>query len=152
MLEWMTNLPAATLPAWWGAILSSILAMVKGWELWRGRFRVEIDSHFREHENRIFIRNLSPRPVLVAHWEVFYVSGIWPFRKETYICSMLEMSADASGFTIAPTDTHLLHFEEEWYFSTKPSFLKGCSVYIRLYFPGRRKICRRIYPRPRFRL
>jgi hypothetical protein len=38
--------PASTLIAWWGAGLSTLLALVKFYELWRDRSRVEVSYNF----------------------------------------------------------------------------------------------------------
>lgn len=146
MPDWMTNLPDATAPAWWGAVLSTVLAAVKGWEIWRDRFRVEVGGSFTSAPdigNEVRIRNLSPKPLILVHWEVFYGSGVWPFRKETSIC---ERDYDAGDSTIAPVSTHTLAFVDESYFSTSYDRLKGRSVYIRLHIAGRGTIRRKLYP------
>lgn len=129
-----------------GAVLSTILAAVKGWELWRDRFRIEVGGSFTSAPdigNEVRIRNLSLKPLILVHWEVFYGSGIWPFRKETSIC---DRDYDASDATIAPASTHTLTFAGESYFSTSHDRLKGRSVYIRLHIAGRGTIRRKLYP------
>lgn len=147
MADWVSRLSDATAPAWWGAVLSTILAAVKIWELWRDRFRLEICGTFTSSPhigNKVRIRNLSPTPLILTHWEVFYSSGIWPFRKELPICSK---DYDVSDSTIAPASTYSLIFDDGSYFSTDPERLKGRSVYIRLHIAGRiRAICRKLYP------
>jgi len=146
MLHWMSNLPYATIPAWWGAVLSTILAAIKGWELWRNRFRVEIGGGFTSAPdigNEVRIRNLSPNPLILVHWEVFYGSGFWPFRKEI---SLRDRDYDASDTTIAPVSTYTLTFADESYFSINPNRLKGRSVFIRLHIAGRGAILRKLYP------
>lgn len=143
----MTNLLDATAPAWWGAVLSTILAAIKVWEFWQNRFRVEIDGSFPSapYENEIRIRNLSPKPLLLVHWEVFYGLGFWPFRKEEkHICDAIDVNA--SDATIASVSTHSLTFTNEWYFSTDRDDLQGRSVYIRLHFAGKRPIQCKLYP------
>lgn len=146
MLEWLKHLPEAAAPAWWGAVLSTILAAIKGWELWRDRFRVEIGASFTSAPdigNEVRIRNLSPKPLILVHWEVFHGSGFWLSRKETSICGR---DYDAGDATIAPASTHTLTFADELYFSTNPDRLKGRSVYIRLHVAGRGTLRRKLYP------
>jgi hypothetical protein len=48
--------------AWWGASLSTLLALLKMLELWQNRFRIDIGHGFTgqpEQRNDIHIRNLS---------------------------------------------------------------------------------------------
>jgi len=146
MLEWFQSLPEANAPAWWGAVLSTILAAVKGWEIWRDRFRVEIGGSFTSLSdigNEVRIRNLSPKPLILVHWEVFYGSGFWPFRKESSIC---DRDYDASDSAIAPASAYTLTFADGSYFSTNPDRLKGRCVYIRLHVAGRGVVRRKLYP------
>jgi hypothetical protein len=145
MFDWLADLPA-TAPAWWGAFLSSGLAVIKGWELWRDRFRLDVAGAFTSDPqigNDIKIRNLSTKPLLVTHWEVFYCSGSWPFRKESAISSQ---DYDSGDFTVAPVTTHTLTFAEESYFSTATAHLKERSVCVRIHIAGRGTFRRTLYP------
>ena len=56
--------------ALWGAALSSLLAVVKFWEIWRNRRRVEISHSFSSQEmgNEVTIRNLSSTPQIITYW------------------------------------------------------------------------------------
>ncbi|MEQ1863548.1 MAG: hypothetical protein ABL996_02730 [Micropepsaceae bacterium] len=144
MPEWIANLPVVA--AWWGAVLSTIMAAIKVWELWRYRFRVEVGGSFTSAAdigNKINILNLSPDPLILTHWEVFYGSGMWPFRRETSIC---DREYDANNATIASNSTYPLTFANELYFSTTPDELKGRAIYICLHIAGRRSIRRKVYP------
>jgi hypothetical protein len=74
----------STLIAWWGGVLSTLLALVKLWELWRDRFQVEISFNFtgsQEIGNEILVRNLSSRTFILAHWQLLYGTGRWPARR-----------------------------------------------------------------------
>lgn len=92
--------------AWWGACLSTILAVVKLWELWRDRFRISVSYHFTsdpELGNEIFIRNLAQHPIILSHWEVLLVSRHPPFRKVSVI---VEPSPEIRDFRIEPHSTY----------------------------------------------
>ncbi|RUL74079.1 hypothetical protein [Dyella choica] len=143
--NWFTHLPNATATAWWGALLSTVLALVKGWELWRDRFRIEIDSVFTgaiNIGNKIRIRNLSPNPIMISYWEVFYRAGIWPFLKKTFIC---DMNFDNDGTTIPSHSVYTLTFADEDYFSTSFDNQEGRKIFIRLHIAGGKTVCRKIY-------
>jgi len=125
-------------------MLSTILAVIKGQELWRERFRIEIGSCFTgdpDVGNKVFIRNLSLKPLILTSWEILYGSGIWPFQKETTIC---DSNYDAGDSTITPDSTHTLAFRGESHFEFNSKKLKGRSVYIRLHIAGRKAIRRKL--------
>jgi hypothetical protein len=142
--NWFANLPDATIPAWLGFALSAVLAAIKIAELVRDRIRIEVGGDFASLKsvgNQIHIRNLSPKPIILVHWEVFYATKPLLFRKEQHVGS----AEDTKGTTIAAMSTYPLSFTEQYYFSTSVAALKGRAVFIRLYFAGRRPIVRKIY-------
>jgi hypothetical protein len=142
--DWLNNLPPAALPAWGGLLISFCLAVIKILELRRDRVRVNVGGDFAGLEsvgNQIHIRNLSQRPIILVHWEVFYGSWRWIRREEDHIQS----AEDSKGATIAATSTYSLSFTNQCYFSTSVAALRGRAVFIRLYFAGRRPIVRKLY-------
>lgn len=138
--------PWASFLAWWGAGLSTLLAIVKLWELWRDRVRVDISHNFREgmeRGNDILIRNLSPHPLILEHWELAYCSGRWPRRSFEHL-SLHE--PDSGDIRIEEHSSHTLHFANESYFAWGDKALRGRKIAIRLYFAGRKSILRPVYP------
>ncbi|MCE1240492.1 MAG: hypothetical protein LWW83_11270 [Azonexaceae bacterium] len=142
----MPSTEAPSLIAWWGAGLSTLLAIVKLWELWRDRFRLEVGYNFAgnaEVGNTILIRNLSGKPIILSFWEVLYVSGYWPRRKFEDIAYPDHDSGDRR---IESHSTLELHFAEQDYFSWGHKALKGRKIFIRLHFAGRKPILKKVYP------
>ena len=132
--------------AWWGAGLSTLLAIVKLWELWRDRFRLEVGYNFASLEsvgNTILIRNISSRPLILSYWEVLYCSGRWPRREFQDIAYADHDSGDRK---IEPHSTLELHFAEENHFSWGHKALKGRRIFIRLHVAGRKPILKLVYP------
>jgi hypothetical protein len=132
--------------AWWGACLSSLLAVVKLFELWRDRFRVDVDYYFTGDEsigNKILIRNLSGRPIILTHWELIYCSGSWPRRKFDFL---EKADIDAGDRKLEPYATHTICFFDENYFSWDHKALNGRRIFIRLHIAGRKSILKIIYP------
>lgn len=142
-------MPAAEAPsiiAWWGAGLSTLLAIVKLWELWRDRFRLEIGYSFTSEAqigNTVLIRNLSGKPIILSFWEVLYSGGHWPRRKFEAIAYPNHDSGDRR---IEPHSTLELHFAEQDYFSSSHKALKGRRIFIRLHVVGRKPILKAVYP------
>ena len=122
-----------------------MLALVKLYELWRDRFRVDISYNFTGSEsvgNEILIRNLSGRPIILAHWELLHCAGRWPSRRFERFESA---EFDDGDRRIEPHTTHVLRFADENYFSWSHTALNGRSIYIRLHVAGRRPILRFVY-------
>jgi len=134
-----------SLIAWWGAGLSTVLAVIKGLEIWRDRFQLEVDHNFISDEsmgNTILIRNLSSRPFILTYWELLYCSGRWPRRKFEALSSREHDERDCK---IEPHTTHELYFADEHYFDWGYKSLKGRKIYIRLHIAGRKSILRLVY-------
>lgn len=135
----------SALIAWWGAGLSTLLAIVKIFELWRDRFRVYVSYNFTGDEsigNEVIIRNLSSRPLILTYWELLYCSGRWPRRS----FELLESADfDSGDRRLEPYATHTLQFAEENYFSWGNKALNGRRIFIRLHVAGRKPILRLVY-------
>lgn len=132
--------------AWWGAGLSTLLAVVKLAELWRDRFRVEVSYAFNslpEDGNRVMIRNLTGRPLILTYWELQYGTGAWPRRKYEPLQSP---DHDHGDVRIDPHSTRTLTFAYGDHFDWGVKALRGRSIWVRLYIAGRRPFLRRLYP------
>ncbi|CAN7286075.1 hypothetical protein LJR251_001372 [Rhizobium rhizogenes] len=143
---WFSNLPDATIPAWLGFFIATALAVIKVWELWRDRFRINVSASFAGDErigNTIYVRNLSPHAVILTHWQVYYARRFWPFAKKQVV---KEREFDAGDTIIEKTSTYSIQFSEQNYFSSSHKWLNGRSIYIKLHFAGRSQVRRRIYP------
>lgn len=131
-----------TFLAFWGAGLSTLLATVKLWEIWRDRFQIDVGSNLTgspELGNEIFIRNLTGHSVILNYWELLYCSGLWPCRKYSEISSP---GPDAYDQRIDAHSSTSLVFSEADYFGWNERNLNGRKIFIRLHFAGRRRILR----------
>ena len=119
----------------WGAVISTILALVKLWETFNQRFRMDVGRSLTSSSslgNEIYLRNLAANPVILSHWELERGEGTWPFRHYSTFSSPEGIFQDVridphSSMTLSFTG--LDHFD--WGGNAKPTF-------IRLHFPGRR--------------
>jgi transcriptional antiterminator Rof (Rho-off) len=131
--------------AWWGAVISSILAGIRIFEFWRERFRIEVSCTLRGGEslgNTIQIRNISSKPIIVSSWEVVYVSGRWPFDDyQDVVCS----DHDSGDLRIESHSTLELNFTGQDYFSWSQKDLCGRRVFIRIYIAGRGSVFKLLY-------
>lgn len=131
--------------AWWGAGLSTLLALVKFWEIWQDRFRIDIGYDFTsdpEIGNKIHIRNLAGKPIMIVYWELFYRSHWWPLRKDAHINSP---ELDTGDVRIAGHSSKTINFREWDHFNTGGKAMQGRHIYIRLHIAGRRKIVKKVY-------
>lgn len=137
--------PVSTLIAWWGAGLSTLLALVKLYELWRDRSRVEVSYNFTgdvKIGSEVYIRNLSNRPLVLTHWELLYCSGRWPRRSFT---PLEGADFDAGDRRVEPYATHTLHFTEQSYFDWGNRALNGRRIFIFLHIAGRKPLLKSVY-------
>ena len=118
----------------WGAVLSSILSVMKIIEYWNNRFQIDVSPILRGSDDvghDISIKNLSSKPVLLEYMEIFQKIG----NEEKRIWSPEDAFINAR---IDPFDSKVFNFSEADYFLWK----KG--TYIRLHFAGRKTINRSI--------
>ncbi|HHQ4643296.1 TPA: hypothetical protein ACSP3W_001559 [Aeromonas veronii] len=123
----------------WGAGLSTLLAGVKLWEMWRNYFRVEAAYNLTSSVtvgNEIYIRNLNNRPIMLEHWVLEWRKGLWPFYK---IETIFEAEDISEGRRIEAHDSMTIRFVDEYYFSTGKHLEEGKRLYIKLYFVGKRR-------------
>ncbi|MDP2762217.1 MAG: hypothetical protein Q8O64_17765 [Sideroxyarcus sp.] len=131
--------------AWWGAGLSTLLAIIKFYEFWRDLSRVEISYNFTGDVgigNEVFIRNLSNRPFILTYWELLNCSGRWPRRSFIPIESA---DYDAGDHRVEPYATHTLHFVKNSYFDWGDSKLNGRKIFILLHIAGRKPLLKLVY-------
>lgn len=96
--------------ALWGAVLSTFLGALKAWEVWKGRFRIEVGAVLTgssELGNTVTVRNLGSKPAIVKYWELLWRSGWWLRRKECVFDSPAEFATD---IRIAPGSSYSLPF------------------------------------------
>ncbi len=143
--SWPDRSDQMTFLAWWGACLSTFLAVVKLWEIWRDRFRLDISYNFTslpEIGNDIFVRNLTASPIILSSWELLWFSGRWPFWKQV---DSLTPPWDAGDTRIEAHSSLTLTFTGQNHFDCGVKALEGRRIYLRLYIAGRRAVLRKVY-------
>ena len=134
--------------AFWGAGLSTSLALIKIWELWSARKRVEIVCCYDgrpEVGNDIIIRNLSDKPIIITYWELLFCErkGLrWvTYRNEN-------PAEDTSDICIQGHTSKKINFSDQDYFPWGYKTLGGKRLYFNIYIAGKRKPVKRlVYPR-----
>ncbi len=123
--------------ALWGAVLSSCLAIVKFWEMWRDRVRLDIGYSFSSNPdiaNSIIIRNLSSKSVIVTF------VGLGFFEKKNgrwveYMC--IDDAADVKDFTLHGNTSKYLDFHGSNGFSFKS--IQDKRLYLSVNIAGHNK-------------
>lgn len=118
----------------WGAVLSSILSVMKLLEYWDNRFQIELSPILRGCEDTghdISIKNLSSKPILLEYMEIFIKKD----SEERCIWSPEDYFLNAR---IEPYDTKVYKFNGANYFAWKE------GLYARLYFAGKKPIVKNI--------
>lgn len=123
----------------WGACLSTLLALIKIWEIWSSRSRIEIGYNFTgspDIGNEIIIRNLSGRPLIITFWELLFCErqGLtWTDYKNE------NPAEDTCDICIAAHSSKNLHFRGFYHFAWGHKALGGKRLYLRLHIAGKRK-------------
>jgi hypothetical protein len=130
----------------WGAGLSSILAFVKFWEIWKTRARIEVSHSFttnQEFGNNVIIRNLSATPINITYWELLWCRSRFFCRKSQVEISSDELSEDTK---LPGYSSRKLNFSGADHFNWTPAFLGKNKIYLRLYIAGKlRPVFKKVY-------
>jgi hypothetical protein len=132
----------------WGALLSTVLAGVKLWEMHRARPRITTSYSLSAPDqggNQIILENASSTPVMVSYWEL-HLRKRKGFRVETV--SGRFPNEGYCNITIGAHSRHVLSFEDEEYFSWGVSEQDGAVWWLKLHIVGRgRPVWLRVYPK-----
>ena len=141
----MDPITISLLIALWGAALSTVLAVVKLWEIRRDRFRVDVGYNFSgapNGANEVIVRNLGTRPFILGYWELLWLPHRWAPKHKARSISPEE---DANDVRIEPGGSYTLTCRGPNHFDWHTDALRGRTIYLRLHVVGRRSILRKVY-------
>lgn len=124
----------------WGAVLSTMLGLVKLWEVfWKDRVRLKTTYSFSTQEgstDEITIVNLSSVPVQVSRWEL-----AWKPKSFHWCTSTIDVTPHegTSIFTVGPKDNHTICFEEDSKFDWSYRSTGNRALCLTLHIFGRRR-------------
>ena len=130
----------------WGAILSTVLAVVKLWEIWKDRTRIEVSHNFTgspDIGNEVIIRNLTGTPLIFTYWEL-----IWRHKRRFRWKQSKEITPNEffQDLKVGGHSSIKLSFREQDYFDWGVSALGNDRIYLRLHIAGKAKpIVRKVY-------
>jgi hypothetical protein len=126
----------------WGALLSTVLAAIRIWELARKGPKLAVRYHFTslpEEGHTITIENFSETPAMISYWQLVWATR----RRGGYIEKQKAASPDArheiKTITILPHETHAMRFADEDYFGWGIATRPMGQLYLKLFVPGRKK-------------
>lgn len=129
--------------AFWGAGLSTVLAFLKIWELWVSRDRIEVTHNFSsqpERGNDIILHNVSPKPMIIAYWELQFCD--WKgFRWKCY--RTIDPEEDIRDVCIQAHSPWVMNFREQNYFDWGWK-LEGKRIYLKLHIAGKKRPIRKL--------
>lgn len=120
----------------YAAMLSTVLAFIKGWELYRDRFYLDVELYQLE-EDTIYVFNPSKVNVQIKHWQLFWgKKGFLGVKKvsdievgEGYWVYQLDLPANSK---------QKIQFEEQYAPNLNKSSI-GEILYIEFTISGRSK-------------
>ena len=144
----MAGWSASVWVAVYGAGLSTLLGVVKGFELWRDRFKIEIESSFAFNAaqgHRVIIQNVSKRDVIISNY-FLYVG-----KKRQKIFDIHEHSVsigitydDFKPVVVKSDGFVILNFRNSRHFPFTHEKGNGHALHIRLEIAGRRSVTRNL--------
>lgn len=135
------ELDLKTVAAVWGAVLSTALAGVKVWEIWRDRVFLTTSYGFSSSpdygDTSVTVENPTGTPVLVTYWELVWADrqfGITRFeRGQAY------PDEGYCNITIGAHDRHRFPFGgEDWFRPVDKIEGHPVKLYLRLFVAGRK--------------
>lgn len=140
----------STTLATWGAILSTILAAIKIWEVFSNRIRLVIGYSFDSRDevgNTIIIANPSNTPVMIDFYELLWIGGHFGKRKKYPVLDSTDvLDMQPCDITIMPHSRHSLNFANEYNFDWHCRADKEAKLYIRLHIIGKGNLIKLVYP------
>jgi hypothetical protein len=123
--------------ALWGAVLSTVLAGIKIWEVRREGIR--LTTFYRFHSdpavgNDVIIQNLSKSPVMITFWSLHWVRRHWG---RSIIIDGRFPEEGGSNLTIAPFSQHVLSFD---YIEWGARAVHKAKLWLVLHIVGRRRL------------
>jgi hypothetical protein len=135
----------------WAAVLSTVLAGIKIWEMWSSRQRISVGYQVDfdgATGSSIVIENPSAKPLLITYWILLLEqrSGLrW------HAVDGRTLNAGSYYMTIGAHDHHVLHFLGKESFNWMPSAKGKERVILELSVAGRSKPLRLLVYRTDYR-
>lgn len=121
--------------ALWGAALSTALAIR---EILKARMKLEVGFTFTGDVeglgNRIFLRNLSEKPVVITWWQLQWCKKKW-FRWGMF--DGIQPDEYFTDIVIPPHSSHTFTFSGETYFNSSRKLYEGGAIVLYLLVSGR---------------
>jgi len=127
---------ATTILAIWGAVLSTALAVVKLWEIYRDRFRISSSINFDgtgENRTVVSIYNHHKDTIIITALDLFWTTNL---KKEELAYHPEIGFEQGCNLTIPAHEVKPLVFKEMYYFGCRQD--KG-NLYMRVHIAGRKK-------------
>lgn len=121
--------------ALWGAVLSTILAIR---EILKTRTKLDVGYTFTGDTdgigNKIFLRNLSEKPVVITWWQLQWCKKKW-FRWE--LLDGIDPDEYFTDLVIPPHSSHTFTFSGQNYFDSSKRLYEGGAIVLYLLISGR---------------
>lgn len=114
----------------WVAAISIIMVMIKLAGLWRVRRRIAARLGRSSGSclgNKIFLHNLTRRPLSVIGWRIYVVEGL---LHQQEVKEVTCFDGRAGGIVIEPRCSHILFFFDEGLFNRSADLREGQRLYI----------------------
>src|SRR5687768_14121391 len=137
-----------TLVAIWGAALSTILVIIKIWEIYRDRKRIHVTYTLAGDSatgDNVSIYNLSKKTIRIEHWELVWVTKKFFIGKK--IVPIDAFNDEDRHLNLPANSTQPLNFNGQYHFNWTPEIETNVKLFIKLTIAGRRGfLTKPVYP------
>lgn len=124
--------------AMYAAVVSTVVLFIQITEKIKNHYRIEVSLNTddaRYESNKLNIKNLSGKPIMVECLELEWRKGFWPFKKTQKI--HIEDNYFFENIVINSHDNKIISFNEENYFNADKLWKEGKELYIKLQLAGK---------------
>jgi hypothetical protein len=129
----------------WGAGLSTILAGIKIWEIYRDRKRMLVSYLFAGNDetgDKITLQNLSKSALMIEHWELLWVTRKFFFLKK--IVPIHIFNYENGHLNLPASSTQSLDFNGQYHFNWNPEIENNVKLFIKLRIVGRKRFLMKV--------
>ncbi len=141
-------MPITLTLAIWAAGLSTILAGIKIWEIYRARKRLHATCLLTGDSitgDKITVYNLSKNAVIIEHWELLWVKKNNFLHKK--IVPIDSFHNEDCQLNLAANSIQPLNFSGQYHFNWSPEIEKNVKLFIKLRIAGRKGfLTKLVYP------
>ena len=130
---------------YWGAILATILGLIKVYEFIRDRRQLHVSFYSTYEENKIVVSSIGKNPIFVQSYFLYWRAHRWLGKKSDV--NLADPEDDIINRSISIDSPLILTFNEQNNFPLSNSNMRSGKLYVGIRVAGNRNaIILKVYP------